>query len=91
MMIDIDYFKRYNDTFGHPAGDDALRLVGDALRNSVRAEDLACRKEGGPCLEEEKKNETSRCAVDCDRAARSRFDGSCRRLLQRKYPAILLA
>ena len=43
MMIDIDYFKRYNDTFGHPAGDDALRLVGDALRNSVRAEDLACR------------------------------------------------
>ena len=46
MMIDIDYFKRYNDTFGHPAGDDALRLVGDALRNSVRAEDLACRYGG---------------------------------------------
>ena len=46
MMIDIDYFKRYNDTYGHPAGDDALRLVGDALRNSVRAEDLACRYGG---------------------------------------------
>jgi diguanylate cyclase (GGDEF)-like protein len=46
MMIDIDYFKRYNDTFGHPAGDDALRLVGDALRHSVRAEDLACRYGG---------------------------------------------
>jgi diguanylate cyclase (GGDEF)-like protein len=46
MMIDIDYFKRYNDNFGHPAGDDALRLVGDALRQSVRAEDLACRYGG---------------------------------------------
>jgi len=46
MMIDIDFFKRYNDTFGHPAGDDALRLVGDALRRSVRAEDLACRYGG---------------------------------------------
>ena len=46
MMIDIDCFKRYNDTFGHPAGDDALRLVGDALRRSVRAEDLACRYGG---------------------------------------------
>jgi diguanylate cyclase (GGDEF)-like protein len=46
MMIDIDCFKRYNDTFGHPAGDDALRLVGDALRHSVRAEDLACRYGG---------------------------------------------
>jgi diguanylate cyclase (GGDEF)-like protein len=46
MMIDIDSFKRYNDNFGHPAGDDALRLVGDALRQSVRAEDLACRYGG---------------------------------------------
>jgi diguanylate cyclase (GGDEF)-like protein len=46
MMIDIDYFKRYNDNFGHPAGDDALRLVGDALRESVRADDLACRYGG---------------------------------------------
>ena len=46
MMLDIDHFKRYNDNFGHAAGDDALRLVGETLLGSVRAEDLACRYGG---------------------------------------------
>jgi diguanylate cyclase (GGDEF)-like protein len=46
MMIDVDNFKRYNDTFGHPAGDEALRFVGDALLRAVRADDLACRYGG---------------------------------------------
>ena len=46
MMLDIDHFKRYNDNYGHAAGDDALRLVGETLLGSVRAEDLACRYGG---------------------------------------------
>ena len=46
MMLDVDNFKRYNDTFGHPAGDHALRFVGDTLLRSVRADDLACRYGG---------------------------------------------
>src|SRR5437762_14387443 len=46
MMLDVDNFKRYNDTFGHPAGDEALRFVGDVLLRSVRGEDLACRYGG---------------------------------------------
>ncbi len=46
MMLDIDHFKRYNDNFGHSAGDDALRLVGETLLFGVRAEDLACRYGG---------------------------------------------
>ncbi len=46
MILDIDHFKRYNDAFGHAAGDDALRLVGETLLCSVRAEDLACRYGG---------------------------------------------
>jgi diguanylate cyclase (GGDEF)-like protein len=46
MMLDLDNFKRYNDTFGHPAGDEALRFVGDTLLRSVRGEDLACRYGG---------------------------------------------
>ena len=46
MMLDIDHFKRYNDTFGHAAGDDALRLVAETLMSSIRAEDLACRYGG---------------------------------------------
>jgi diguanylate cyclase (GGDEF)-like protein len=46
MMLDVDNFKRYNDTFGHPAGDEALRFVGDTLLRTVRADDLACRYGG---------------------------------------------
>jgi diguanylate cyclase (GGDEF)-like protein len=44
--IDLDNFKRINDTMGHDAGDDVLRRVGEALRRSVRAEDLAARLGG---------------------------------------------
>lgn len=46
MMLDVDNFKRYNDTFGHPAGDEALRFVGITLLRAVRADDLACRYGG---------------------------------------------
>lgn len=46
MMLDLDTFKRYNDAFGHPAGDETLRFVGDTLLLSVRGEDLACRYGG---------------------------------------------
>ncbi|MFY9615011.1 MAG: diguanylate cyclase [Candidatus Dormiibacterota bacterium] len=46
-LIDIDNFKVYNDTHGHPAGDDILRLLGAALRDRmVRRSDLAFRYGG---------------------------------------------
>jgi diguanylate cyclase (GGDEF)-like protein len=46
LMLDIDHFKRFNDTFGHDAGDQVLREVADILSASVRAEDIVCRYGG---------------------------------------------
>ena len=46
MMIDIDYFKNFNDTYGHEAGDELLREMGKVLLNCGRAEDVACRYGG---------------------------------------------
>jgi len=46
IMIDIDHFKRFNDTFGHAAGDALLREMGALLQRETRAEDIACRYGG---------------------------------------------
>ena len=46
LMLDIDHFKRFNDTYGHEAGDLVLRHVGSLLRKSVRSMDLPCRYGG---------------------------------------------
>ena len=47
VMIDVDHFKRYNDTYGHLAGDDALKKVASAIQDSCkRSTDLAARYGG---------------------------------------------
>lgn len=43
LMLDIDQFKQFNDTFGHEAGDMVLRSVAESLRSGVRTEDIVCR------------------------------------------------
>jgi len=43
LMVDIDNFKKLNDTFGHSAGDEAIRLISKALREGTRGIDLAAR------------------------------------------------
>jgi diguanylate cyclase (GGDEF)-like protein len=47
VMIDIDHFKQFNDTYGHPAGDDCLKLVAKTLADQThRPGDIICRYGG---------------------------------------------
>src|SRR5258708_23865622 len=43
LMMDLDHFKRFNDTFGHQAGDALLRAFGELLKKGTRGQDIACR------------------------------------------------
>jgi len=42
-MLDLDYLKKFNDTFGHEAGDRVLRELGRVLREKLRKSDISCR------------------------------------------------
>lgn len=46
LMLDIDHFKDFNDTHGHLAGDNVLRMVGVFLKEHVRTQDIVCRYGG---------------------------------------------
>ncbi len=46
MMLDVDHFKRYNDKYGHPAGDALLKKVAGVVKSSLRANDFAARYGG---------------------------------------------
>ncbi len=43
LLVDVDHFKRINDTFGHGLGDEVLISIGNALKECVRPEDIVCR------------------------------------------------
>lgn len=46
LLLDIDYFKVYNDTFGHPQGDKLLREISDLLKENIPLDGIACRYGG---------------------------------------------
>jgi diguanylate cyclase len=46
LLMDIDHFKQFNDTHGHQIGDDVLRLIARALKETVKGQDLAARYGG---------------------------------------------
>ncbi|MCB8821334.1 sensor domain-containing diguanylate cyclase [Microvirga rosea] len=43
LIVDIDFFKRVNDTFGHAAGDEVIRAIGETLTTQLRSTDTVCR------------------------------------------------
>ncbi|MGC2235878.1 MAG: diguanylate cyclase [Pyrinomonadaceae bacterium] len=46
LMIDVDFFKSYNDTFGHAEGDKALKIAAHSLKETLRSADIAARYGG---------------------------------------------
>ena len=46
LLIDVDYFKNYNDTLGHSAGDQALKVLSGTLKSAIRPQDFASRYGG---------------------------------------------
>lgn len=46
IMLDIDHFKKVNDTYGHPGGDEVLRVVAFTLLKQLRSSDILCRYGG---------------------------------------------
>lgn len=46
LMIDLDYFKKYNDTYGHSQGDELLKQITNILRDHLKESDILCRYGG---------------------------------------------
>jgi diguanylate cyclase (GGDEF)-like protein/PAS domain S-box-containing protein len=84
IMLDVDAFKQFNDTWGHAAGDEILRELGRLLLRQVRGEDIACRYGGDEfilILPEASMGVTrDRAELICEQVRRFhfRFDGQSR-------------
>ena len=88
LMIDVDNFKNYNDTYGHRAGDECLAFVANTIRGSLRDSDLACRMGGdefAAALFFKKENDTEFMYS----RARQIFDRISAKLAKAEHPTAL--
>ncbi len=74
FMIDIDHFKRFNDSFGHGVGDEVLRLVAKALRERVRDTDLPARYGGEELIAVLPGADLATCAATAERIRQALAD-----------------
>lgn len=79
LMIDVDYFKRYNDTYGHQQGDELLRQLAQILQRNVRQSDIVGRWGGEEFAiilpETDKQSATTLAQRLCEVVANTPFPG----------------
>ena len=71
LVLDVDHFKRVNDTYGHAVGDDALRMVASACNTSLREYDVLGRLGGEEFVVALPGTTTDECRVVADRLRRN--------------------
>ena len=82
FMVDVDHFKKFNDTYGHQAGDEVLKGVARVLRDAMREMDVVCRYGGEefavilPATDAEVAKLAAARARSAIEAARFRIDGT---------------
>ncbi|MGB9835604.1 MAG: diguanylate cyclase [Candidatus Saccharicenans sp.] len=82
IMLDIDHFKKFNDTYGHEAGDYVLQAIAGTIKKAVRAEDIICRFGGEeftiilPGLELDRAVKRAELILDMVRHLELKFAGS---------------
>jgi diguanylate cyclase len=74
LLIDIDRFKKFNDSYGHGVGDQVLRLMAKALRDGVRENDLPARYGGEELIAVLPDTELAACEAVAERIRRSVAD-----------------